>query len=107
MVPILSDFLRIRSCVLRFLDKCSIADDRKHYTHAVTMFHKTLQSTSKRLEKIYYEHVLMPQINMVHTNMRNSTVNLVSLLVVMLITGIHPEGGSGDAQGLLDLAPDM
>ena len=104
MHAILAEFLRIRGFVMRFFEKHSIADDRRNYTRAVCLFQKTLRETSDRLEKIYYEHVLRPQIGAVHTKARNSTVDMASLVVLLLITGRHPRGPSATPQDLFDLA---
>ncbi len=89
MYTILADFFRIKSYVLRFIDKCSIVDDRKHYTKAVHLFQNTLYETSLKLEDIYYEHVLRPQIGIEHTKIRNETVDVASLIVLLFITRIH------------------
>lgn len=71
------------------------------------MFHKTLQNTSKQLEKIYYDYVLRPQINVVHTKMRNNTVDVAALFVLMYITGTHPKGVFEVYPDLEDLGVDM
>lgn len=91
MVSILNDFIRIRNSVLQFIDKYHIADDRKNYTKAVILFQKTLQDTSKKLDNIYYKHVLYPQMNSCHTNARDTVIKVASVLVLLYITGSCPE----------------
>lgn len=97
MIPILNDFFRIRSSVLQFIDKYRIADDRKNYTKAVMLFQKTLQDTSKRLDNIYYKHVLYPQMNSCHANARDMMVKVASMMVILYITGKYPEERFEDA----------
>lgn len=95
LASILSDFLRVRGIVFQLLEKQGIADDRRNYTMAATLFQKTLRDTTKRLENIYFQHVLMPQIGSAHTRARNITVQTVSVMVIMYITRRCPIGAPG------------
>lgn len=90
MHSLVSDFFQIKSFVFRLLDKCKIVDNRKHYTLAVTKFQDILKDTSTKLENVYYQHILCPQINYVHEEIREKTIHSLSVLVVMYITMIHP-----------------
>jgi len=90
MDSILIEFYKIKNCVWQFIDKYHIADDRKNYTKATHLFQKILLETSTQLENVYYEHVLRPQINVVHTDIRNKTVDMASLIIIMYITKIYP-----------------
>lgn len=94
MSSILSDFLEVKSFVFRLYDKYNIADDRKNYTKAVSIFQDILRDTSKKLEDVYYHHVLCPQIQTVHSNHRDNVVRVTSLLLIMYITTLHPRAGS-------------
>ena len=90
MDSILIEFSKIKNCVRQFIDKYNIADDRKNYTKASYLFQKILLETSTQLENVYYEHVLRPQINSVHMDIRNKTVDVASIIVIMYITKICP-----------------
>jgi hypothetical protein len=90
MDSILIEFSKIKNCIWQFIDKYNIVDDRKNYTKAVFLFQKILFETSSQLENVYYTHVLRPQVNMVHMNIRNKTVDMASLIVIMYITKIYP-----------------
>jgi hypothetical protein len=90
MSSILSEFLEIKSFVFRLYDKYKIADDRKNYTKAVSIFQNILKDTSKKLETTYYDYVLSPQINTFHGEYRDKIVRMASILLIMYITTIHP-----------------
>ena len=106
MYAILAEFFQIKKHVFQFLDKYKIAEDRKHYTKAVCLFENVLRDTSTKLENIYYDHILRPQINVVHTKMRDETVNVASLIVVLFITKTHPTKLTVASQDLYDLVQD-
>jgi hypothetical protein len=91
MYSIISDFLQIKNIVFNLYEKKEIADDRKNYTKAISIFKTILNQTSKRLEKTYYDYVLSPQIRTIHTEYRNDVVKLVSIILIMYITTIHPK----------------
>lgn len=98
--PILSEFDNIKRAVVGLLEKYTIADDRKNYTRAMCLFQQTLQETSTKLESIYFDHVLFPQINIMHTRVRNKTVDMASVLVIMYITRLHPGAAFADLPDL-------
>lgn len=106
MYSIISDFLRIKSFVTQFLDKHKVADDRKQYTHAVRLFQNTLQETSAKLEDIYYQYILRPQIHVIHGVARNHVVHMASLLVLFYITGWHQARAFVVGPALPELEPD-
>ena len=91
MDSILNEFYKIKNCIWQFIDKYNTADDRKNYTKAAYLFQKILCETSLLLENVYFDHVLRPQINIVHNDIRNKTVNMASLIVIMYITKAKPK----------------
>lgn len=93
----LHHFSNIRGLIGSLAEKHSIADDRKNYTRALALFQDTLVDASRRLEKIYYDHVLCPQINHVHREACNSTVELASIVTVLYITGLYRAAWSATA----------
>lgn len=86
---IISDFLQIKSFVLRLYDKYSIADDRKNYTKALGIFQDVLKDASKRLESTYYDYILSPQIRVAHTICRDKVVQIASFVLILYITTIR------------------
>lgn len=85
----LHHFSNIRGLIGSLAEKHGIADDRKNYTRALALFQDTLVDASRRLEKIYYDHVLCPQINHVHRRVCDGTVELASIVTVLYITGLY------------------
>lgn len=100
---IFSDFLQIKSFVFRLYDKYNIADDRKNYTKAISIFQDILKDTSKKLENVYYDHVLCPQIHTIHKTYRDDVIQIVSIMLIIYITTIHPRDVSEVAPTLTSL----
>lgn len=91
---IIYDFLQIKSFVFRLHDKYGIVDDRKNYTKAIRTFQNILKDTSKRLEATYYDYILSPQINTVHSKYREGVVGIASIVLILYLTSTRPLIGS-------------
>lgn len=89
MYHMLHHFSNIKGLIGRLAEKHSIADDRKNYTKALALFQDTLMDASTKLENIYYEYVLCPQINNVHADVCNVTVEVASIVIVFYITELY------------------